>query len=86
MLGLPFICSQLKFFLQVFGRCSSGLAQLVPHPYSRGRSTRYSNSFHEFCLTRCYKNHYVNIFFPHTARLWNSLPKESFPLTYDLEG
>ena len=25
-----------------FGRCSSILAQLVPLPYSRGRSTRYS--------------------------------------------
>ena len=23
---------------------------------------------------------------PRTARLWNSLPKECFPLTYDLSG
>ena len=29
---------------------------------------------------------YVNSFFPHTARLWNSLPIECFPLTYDLRG
>ena len=29
---------------------------------------------------------YVNSFFPHTARPWNSLPIECFPLTYDLNG
>ena len=29
---------------------------------------------------------YVNIFFPHTARLWNSFPMEHFPLIYDLNG
>ena len=28
----------------------------------------------------------VNSFFPRTARLWNSLPMECFPLTYDLSG
>ena len=25
-----------------------------------------------------------NSFFPHTAKLWNSLPIECFPLTYEL--
>ena len=29
---------------------------------------------------------YVNSFFPCTARLWNFLPTECFPLTYDLNG
>ena len=29
---------------------------------------------------------YVNSFFPHTARLWISLPIECFPLTYKLNG
>ena len=29
---------------------------------------------------------YGNSFFPRTARLWNSLPIEFFPLTYDLNG
>ena len=33
---------------------------------------------------RCYKEFYVNSFFPRTARLWNSLFAECFPLTYDL--
>ena len=69
-----------------FGRCSSELAQLVPLPYSRGRSTRCSDRLHAFSVTipRCYQDVYVKSFFPRTARLWNSLPVECFPLTYDL--
>ena len=31
-----------------FGRCSSELVQLVPRPFSRGRSTRYSDRLHDF--------------------------------------
>ena len=71
-----------------FGRCSSELAQLVPLPFTRGRSTRYSDRLHDFSVTipRCYKDGYVNSFFPRTARPWNSLPIEYFPLTYDLSG
>ena len=69
-----------------FGRCSAEQAQLVLIPYSRGRSTRYSNRLHNFsvAMSGCYKDVYVNSFFPRTARLWNSLPVECFPLTYDL--
>ena len=70
-----------------FGRCSSELAQLVPLPYSsQGRSVRYSDRLHDFSVTipRCYKNVYVNSFFPCTNRLWNSLPIECFLLTDDL--
>ena len=37
-------------------------------------------------IPRCYKDVYVNSFFPHTARLWSSLPIVCFPLTYDLSG
>ena len=56
--------------LSLSGRYSSELAQLVPLPFSRGRSTRYSESLHHFPVTipRCYKDVYVNSFFPRTAR------------------
>ena len=37
-------------------------------------------------IARCYKDVYVNSFFPPTARLWNSLPIECFSLTNDLHG
>ena len=70
------VASLSVFYRYYFGRCSSELAQLVPLPYSRGRSTRYSDRFHDFSVTipRYYKDVYVNSFFPRTARLWNSLP------------
>ena len=71
-----------------FGRCSSELAQLAPLPFSWGRSTRCSDRFHDFSviIPRYYKDGYVNSFFPCTARPWNSVPIECFPLTYDLTG
>ena len=89
ILGSSLKCSQLKLFLCFyFGRCSLELAQLVPLPYFRGRSTRYSDSLHDISVTipRCYKDVYANSFFLPTARLWNSLPIECFPLSYDLNG
>ena len=82
------VTSLSLFWRYCFGRCSSKLAQLVPLPYSQGRSTCYSDRLHDFSVTipRCYKDAYVNSFFPGTARLWNSLPIECFPFTYDLNG
>ena len=43
---------------------------------------------HDFSATipRHNKDVYVYSFFPHTSRLWNSLPIEYFPLNYDLSG
>ena len=56
-----------------FGICSSELAQLVGFPYPLRRSTGYSDRLHDFSVTipRCYKDVYVNSFFPLMARLWN---------------
>ena len=52
--------------------------------FSRGKSARYSNIFHYFSVTipRCCKDVNAKSFFTCTARLCNSLAKESFPLTY----
>ena len=71
-----------------FGRCSSELARLFPLPFSRGRSTPYSDRFHDFSVTipRCYQDVYVNSFFSRTGKLQNSLPIDCFPLTYYLSG
>ena len=82
------VASLSLFYRCCFGRCSSELAQLVPLLFSRGRSTRYSDRLHDFSviILRCYKDVYVNSFFPRTAKLWNSLPIECFLLTYDLSG
>ena len=77
------VASLSLFYRYYFGRCSSELAQLVPLPYSRGRSTHYSDILHDFSVTipRCSKDVYVNSFFPRTARPWSSLPIKYFPLT-----
>ena len=74
------------FHMYYFSRCSSELAQLVILPSSQGRSTRYFDRLHDFSfnITKCYKDVYVDSFFPCTARLWNSLFAECFPLTFDL--
>ena len=82
------IASLSLFYRYNFGRCLSELAQLVPLPFSQGRSTCYSDRLDDFSVTipRCYKDVYVNSFFPRMARLWNSLPIECFPLTTDLSG
>ena len=86
-INLPYGCAWYSL-ANYFGRCSSELTELVPIPYSQGRFTRYSDRFHDFYATipRCYKDIYVNSFFPHKARLSNSLPIECFPLTNDLSG
>ena len=82
------VASLSLFYRYYFGRCSSELAKLVPFPYSRGRSSRYSDRLDDFSfiITRCYRGVYVSSFFPRKARLWTSLPIEGFPLPYDLSG
>ena len=82
------VASLSLFYRYYFGTCFSELPQLVPLPFSQGRSTHCSDRLHDFSVTipRCYKDVYVNSFFPGTARLWNSLLIECFPLIYDLSG
>ena len=75
------------FYRYYFGRCSSTeLAELVKLPYSRERPTRYSDRLSDFYVTirRCFKDVYINSFFPPIARLWNSLSAECFSSTYCL--
>ena len=77
------VASLILFYRCYVGRCcSSELAQVVPIPFSRERSTRYSDRLHDFWVTipRCYKDVYVNSFFPRTTTLWSSLPTECSPL------
>ena len=45
------VASLSLFYGYYFGRCSSKLAQLVPLPSSRGRSTRWSDRLHDFSVT-----------------------------------
>ena len=56
---------------------------LVPFLYSCGRSSCYSDRLHDLSIiiSRCYNDVYVNSEFSSTARLWNSLSTDCFPLT-----
>ena len=71
----------ILFYRYYFGRCSSELDHLVPLSYFRRRSTRYSDTVHDFSVTIpiCYKDVYDNSFFPSTARLCSSLALQWFP-------
>ena len=44
------VASLSLFYRYYFGRCSSELAQLVPLPFFRGRSTRYSDRLYDFSV------------------------------------
>ena len=79
------VASISLFYRYYFDRCSSGL---VPLPFSSVRSTRYSDRLYDFsvAIPICYKDVYLNSFFSHTARPWNSLPVQYFCLNYNLNG
>ena len=64
------------------------LTELVPIPFSNGKSTHYSNSFLDSSVTIpiCFKDVNVNNVFLHTARLWNYLLEMLFFCTYNLNG
>ena len=70
------VASLSLFYRYYFVRCWSELPQLIPLLYSQERHTRYSDRLHDFLGTipRWCVMFYVNGLFPHTARLWNSLP------------
>ena len=59
------VASLSLFYRYYCGRCSSELAQLVPLPYSQGKSTCYSDRFLDFSVTipRCYKDVYATVYF-----------------------
>ena len=52
------VASLSLFYRYYFGRCSSELTQLVPLPFSCGRSTHYSYRLYDFSVTIpiCYKD------------------------------
>ena len=65
------IASLSPFNKYCLSRCPSELAQLAPPLYSWRRCI-YFDRLHDFSVTipRCYKDVYVNSFFPGTTRLW----------------
>ena len=77
--------NRFRYCSYYFGRCSSELAELIRLSFSFGRSTHYSDIWHDFSVTipRCYKDVYVNSFFPRTTRL-SKTPKTFWLLVLTL--
>ena len=70
------LCMIIRYY---FSRCSSQLAQMVPLPYSLGRCTCYSDRLCNFLSP------FLDVTYLHKW-LWNFLPLECFPLSYDLNA
>ena len=60
------VASLSLFYKYYYDRYLSEMTELVPLPYFRRRSTRYSDRLNDFSVTipRCFKDIYVNSFFP----------------------
>ena len=71
------VASLSLLYRYYFGRCSSELAQLVPLPFSRERSTRDSDRLHDFSAT-------ISRSSSHNKTLKLSAYIEYFPLTHAL--
>ena len=80
--------ASLSLFYKCYnGACSLELASLVPPPKFFSRATRLSVTSHPYTVEvpKCKKSFYANSFFPRTSILWNSLPIECFPDSYNIQ-
>ena len=82
------VASLSLFYKYFHGHCSEELASLVPPRKIFTRHTRQAARAHEFTVEEPFisKNFRRSSFFPRTSHLWNSLPSECFPPTYDLQS
>ena len=80
------IASLSLFYRYYHGHCSTELHDCVPPPLPRPRSTRQASVSHSFSVDRsqhCRIERYQRTFIPQAAHLWNDLPGDLFPPTYD---
>ena len=71
-------------WLEPLAQCQNVANFSLSYRYYFGKV--HGNWVNWFIIPRCYKVAYVNSLFNRSARLWNSLPTECFPLTYDING
>ena len=75
------------FYKYYHGRCSTAIASLMPPGVRINRRTRQSDNTHRFAvqITTPRTSLYQNAFLHRTAKLWNSLPPEMFPVDYNIQ-
>ena len=84
------VASLSLFYRYYNGKCSQELQKMVPCCKTFGRNTRYStrvqkNHPHFLQVEGIYPKYHMDSFFPRTASLWNTLPSDCFPDSYDLD-
>ena len=82
------VASLSLFYKYFHGHCSDDLKELTPSLKTFSRTTRLSSAANPLTIQipNFHKTFYSSSFFPHTARLWNSLPSNCFPSDYDLQS
>ena len=82
------VASLSLFYRYYFGRCSDELTTCVPPPKVWRRGTRLAASSHAYCVDVGNQriDRYTTSFFPSTSNLWNSLPPNVFPASYNLSS
>ena len=80
------VASLSLFYKYYHAKCSMELADLVPPRRVNVRTTRLSERLHQYAVRppRCNRKFYQSSFFPRTAGLWNSLPRDCFPSEYNV--
>ena len=79
--------SCILFYKYYFGKCSSGLSELIPPHQVFTRNTKLSDRSHAFTfatMTHRTTHYRENSFFTRTARLWNDLPANIFPECFNI--
>ena len=75
------------FYKYYFGKCSSGLYELIPPLQILTRNTRLSGRNHAYTvLTMSHRTtlYRENSFFARTARLWSNLSVDIFPTSFNI--
>ena len=82
------VASLSLFYKYFHGHCSTELESLVPSRKVFPCDTRLAARAHPFTVEEplITKDYRRASFFPRTSGLWNSLPSECFPNTYDLQS
>ena len=82
------VASLSLFYRYYFGQCSDELTACVPPPKVWRRGTRLAASSHPYCVDVGNQRigRYSTSFFPSTSKLWNSLPSNVFPASYNLSS
>ena len=80
------VASLSLYYRYYFGRCSVELQSCIPPPLNRPRATRQASQAHQYAvaLSQSRIERFSKSFIPSTSVLWNDLPSEVFPETYDL--